>query len=104
MEDLFASQKKTLAERMEALEHKLNRVLKDARTLRAENQALQEERRQLRQTIDRQREDSLALQKQIKSSVIAMTMAAGTDEASALRKQIDHYVAEIDRCIEHLKE
>lgn len=103
MEDLFAGQKRSLAERLELLELKLNKVLKEGRTLKAENQALHEERRQLRQTIDRQREESLALQKQIKSSVIAGSMAAGVDEATALRQRIDQYIEEIDRCISHLK-
>ena len=104
MEDLFASQRKSLAERMDTLEAKINKVIKQNRVLQAENTTLQEERRQLRQTIDRQRDESLALQKQIKSSVIAVSMTAGTDEASALRQKIDTYVAEIERCIAHLEE
>ena len=104
MDDLFAAQKRSLAERLESLEHKLNKILKESRTLKAENQALLEERRQLRQTVDRQREESVALQRQIKSSVIAGSMAAGTDEATALRQRIDAYVAEIERCIAHLQQ
>jgi uncharacterized protein YlxW (UPF0749 family) len=104
MEDLFASQRRTLGDRLEALEVKITKVLKQNRALQSENATLQEERRQLRQTIDRQREDSLAMQKQIKSSVIAVSMATATDEISGLREKIDTYVAEIERCIAHLEE
>jgi uncharacterized protein YlxW (UPF0749 family) len=104
MEDLFSDERKTLAVRLDALEAKLQKVLKENRALRTEKGQLLEERRNLRQTIDRQREDSLALQKQIKSSVIAASMTAGKDEVGALRDRIDAYVAELDKCIAVLQE
>jgi|GEM_PF-1815102 len=103
MEDLFAEDRKNLPQRLDHISLKLSKVLKENRTLRAERSQLQEERRTLRQTIDRQREDSLALQKQIKSSVIAVSMTAGKDEVAALRDQIDAYVAELDRAIATLQ-
>jgi chromosome segregation ATPase len=104
MEDLFSSERKTLPDRLEALEGKLHKLVRENRTLRSERMALQEERRTLRQTIDRQREESVALQKQIKSSVIAASMTVGQDEVSALKNRLDAYVEELDRCLAVLEE
>jgi uncharacterized protein YlxW (UPF0749 family) len=104
MEDLFTGERKTLPERLEVLEGKLHKLVRENRNLRNERTALQEEKRTLKQTIDRQREESLALQKQIKSSVIAASMTVGQDEVGALKARLDAYVQELDRCLAVLEE
>ena len=93
-----------VTEKVEAVEKKLVKLVKEYRAMREENRELVEERRQLRATVDKQREDLKHFQNQIKSSIVASTIAAGDGEAGALRDKIDEYVKEIDRCIAHLTE
>ena len=92
-----------LADRLEQLDRKLTRLLKELRQTKDDNRALVEERRTLRQTIDRQREDARALQAQVKASPLLAGLPAGADGAQ-LRARIDAYILEIERCISHLTE
>lgn len=104
MENLFKTEPASLPDRMEAVELKMGKLVKEYRALREENRELVEERRQLRATVDKQREDLKHFQNQIKSSMIVSTIAAGNGEAGALRDKIDEYVKEIERCISHLSD
>lgn len=92
----------SLADKAEAVERKLLKLVKEFRAIREENRQLTEERRQLRATVDKQRDEIKHFQNQIKSSIVASTIATGDGEAGALRNKIDEYVKEIERCIAHL--
>lgn len=92
----------TLAQQLETMDARIQKLGKEFRHLKEDNARLAEERRQLRATVDKQREELKALQGQIKNSVIQISM--GDSEAGSIRKQIDAYVEEIDRCIAHLAE
>jgi flagellar motility protein MotE (MotC chaperone) len=94
-----------LPDRLALLDVKLKAVLAELRQLKEERTELLDERRQLRQTIDRQREDIRTYQQQMKDSAIASTLAdVDGQTVLALRMKIDQYVAEIDSCLAHLAE
>lgn len=101
-ENLLKHDGASLTDKAEGVERKLLKLVKEYRAIREENRELTEERRQLRATVDKQREDIKHFQNQIKSSMIVSTIAASDGEAGALRNKIDEYVKEIERCIAHL--
>lgn len=94
----------SLDEKTNQVDQQLQRLVREMRQARDDNKILLEERRQLRSTVEKQREEIRHFQEQIKSSMIVSAMAAGDGEADAMRYRIDEYVKEIERCIAHLSE
>ena len=94
----------SLEEKANQVEFQIQRLAREMRQVRDDNKILLEERRQLRSTVEKQREEIRHFQEQIKSSMIVSAMAAGDGEADAMRYRIDEYVKEIERCIAHLSE
>ena len=94
----------SLEEKANQVEFQIQRLAREMRQVRDDNKILLEERRQLRSTVEKQREEIRHFQEQIKSSMIVSAMAAGDGEAEALRYRIDEYVKEIERCIAHLSD
>jgi len=94
----------SLDNRLNNLDRQLSGLVAEVRRLRTENKQLVEDRRQLRATVDKQRDELKTVQNRVKSSIVVSTMAQGEGDASALRNRIDEYVKEIDKCIGHLSE
>lgn len=65
--------------------------------LKAQNEALQDQ-------VKQKTEQVASFQNQIKISRIAGSVGADRGDASELKKKIDDYVDEIDKCIAHLSQ
>jgi regulator of replication initiation timing len=96
----------TLSERVHGMAQKLQTVAEHLQTLRAENSALQQTNRELN---DRLAAAATALEKaHAAKPEDAGQKRQGVDAPQPepdekLREQIEHYIAEIDKCIDWLR-
>ena len=87
---------------LSGLERKLVVLLNDHKSLKHEVTSLKTENTELRQHL-RQREEQLgSFKNQIKITKIVDNIHPEDGSVSELRKTVDDYIREIDKCIAHL--
>jgi len=89
---------------LQSLERKITLLLNEHKNLKSFNDQLQQEKNALEDQLLLRNEQLQSFQNQIKISKIAGSVGADRREASELKKKIDEYVNEIDRCITHLSQ
>ena len=97
------SQEKLTTE-LHSLERKINLLLNEHSSLKASINDLKAQNGQLHGQLKSKDEQIAGFQNQIKISKIASSVGADRGDASNLKKKIDEYVDEIDRCIAHLSQ
>jgi predicted nucleic acid-binding Zn-ribbon protein len=93
-----------LKEKMEALERKLFKLVKEHRALKEELADVQKEKKELEAIVEKQKEELKNFQNKFKISKIVSTIATESHDAGRIRLIIDEYIREIDKCIAHLSE
>lgn len=91
-------------ESLDELERKLRILLGRYEQMAAELRAERAQNQQLKLTVDKQRETIRSFQNQVKVSNIVASIAHDTPASDALRRTIDGYLQEIDRCIAYLSD
>ena len=87
---------------LNGLERKMVVLINDHKSLKHEVNSLKSENSDLKQSL-RQREDQLTgFRNQIKITKIADNIHPEDGSVSELRKTVDDYIREIDKCIAHL--
>lgn len=90
-----------LKSKLATLERKLTLLLNEFGSIKNENLALQGENEELRSLIKAKDEQIFNFQNKIKISKIVNEIDEGED-SSELKRKIDDYIKEIDKCIAHL--
>lgn len=93
-----------LSNKVDSIELKVRQLAVKIERLRNENAALIVENRQLKAELDRQGGTVDALKNKLEKTqrVLAKNGEREPEHSEKLRKQIDQYIQEIDRCIEWL--
>jgi len=91
-----------LKSNLNGLERKLLVLLNDHRTLKEEVAGLKVENQELRNNLRGRDEQLLNFRNQIKITKIVDNINPEDGSVSELRKKVDEYIREIDKCIAHL--
>jgi predicted nucleic acid-binding Zn-ribbon protein len=89
---------------LQSLERKLTLLINEKKNLKSQYLQLEQEKRDLEAQLEAKNDQVQSFQNQIKISKIAGSVGADRRDASELKKKIDEYVNEIDRCIAHLSQ
>ncbi len=89
---------------LQTLERKLILLINEQKNLKSKNILLEQQKRELEEQLKHRNDQLHSFQNQIKISKIAGSVGADRKEASELKKKIDEYIGEIDRCIAHLSQ
>ncbi|TRX49219.1 hypothetical protein FNH22_27640 [Fulvivirga sp. M361] len=90
-----------LKSHLSTLERKLNLLLKEHRSSKDHIASLQQENDELRSFLKAKDEQIASFQNKIKISKIVREIDSDED-TSELKRKIDEYIKEIDKCITHL--
>ena len=90
-----------LKSQLATLERKLTLLLSEYNSIKDQNLALEGENEELRSLIKVKDEQIFNFQNKIKISKIVNEIDEGED-SSELKRKIDDYIKEIDKCIAHL--
>lgn len=93
-----------LTTELQSLERKINLLLTEHNSLKASITDLKGQNSTLQEQLKVKDQQLSSFQNQIKISKIAGSVGADRGDASNLKKKIDEYVNEIDRCIAHLSQ
>ncbi len=84
------------------LERKLALLLDKHKSMKEEVGLLKEENNELKQVLKQKGEQLSSFQNQIKISKIVGEIDSDGKDATELKRKIDDYIKEIDKCIVHL--
>ncbi|UII27115.1 hypothetical protein LVD15_01430 [Fulvivirga maritima] len=87
---------------LQTLERKINLLLGDHKALKLEISKLQEENQELHTVLKQKDEQINNFQNKIKISKIVNNIDTEEGNTSELKRKIDDYIKEIDKCIVHL--
>ncbi|HEY8402468.1 MAG TPA: hypothetical protein VIK89_14470 [Cytophagaceae bacterium] len=93
-----------LLKKLEALEDKVKRLVKEHDSVLAQNKELEEENQNLRLLVLQQEEEIKNFQNQYKISKIVTSITEGAQDTAEMRLKINEYIKEIDKCIANLSE
>ena len=85
-----------------SLERKLNLVVQDYSSMKEELRILKGENTSLKDVIKGKEQQISDFQNKIKISKLVDSIGADENDGSELKKKIDDYIKEIDKCIVHL--
>ena len=94
-----------MTQQLENIEQKVRQLVEAMTALRQQNAALSKENNKLKAELEAQQERTGELTERLTNSQQALAGQRGDDSESnqKLRKQIDQYINEIDKCIEWLQ-
>ncbi|QSE97399.1 DUF3450 domain-containing protein [Fulvivirga lutea] len=84
------------------LERKLVLLIDKYKTMKTEVELLKEQNGELKDLLKQKDAQVSSFQNQIKISKIVDEIDSGGEDATELRRKIDDYIKEIDKCILHL--
>ena len=86
------------------LERKVQLILNENKRLRDELSQRDSENMVLKSKLDDQQVNLSSFQNQMKMSKIVSNTTVSAEESAELKRQIESYIKEIDKCIAHLAE
>ncbi|MBK9014328.1 MAG: hypothetical protein IPM82_09665 [Saprospiraceae bacterium] len=94
-----------MTQQLENIEQKVRQLVEAMTALRQQNAVLSKENNKLKADLEAQQERTGELTERLTNSQQALVGQRGDDSESnqKLRKQIDQYINEIDKCIEWLQ-
>ncbi len=94
-----------MTQQLENIEQKVRQLVEAMTALRQQNAVLSKENNKLKADLEAQQERTGELTERLTNSQQALAGQRGDDSESnqKLRKQIDQYINEIDKCIEWLQ-
>lgn len=92
-------------QQLDHIELKIRQLLEELKWLRQENAILRKENNQLNADLETQHERIGELTERLTNSQRVLSQQRGdvSESSQKLRKQIDQYITEIDKCIEWLQ-
>ncbi len=94
-----------MTEQLENIEKKVLRLIEELNAVRERNQALSVENKKLKAELGSHEERAGELTQRLTNTQQALGQQRGdtTESSQKLRKQIDQYISEIDKCIAWLQ-
>lgn len=94
--------KDQLKANLSSLERKINLLIGDYRNMKLELGQLKNENDELKSLVREKEQQISSFQNKIKISKIVNEIDTGEGNTSELKRKIDDYIKEIDKCIAHL--
>lgn len=94
--------KDQLKANLSSLERKINLLIGDYKNLKLELSQLKNENDELKSLVRDKEQQISSFQNKIKISKIVNEIDTGEGNTSELKRKIDDYIKEIDKCIAHL--
>ena len=94
--------KDQLKANLSSLERKINLLIGDYKNLKLELNQLKNENDELKSMVRDREQQISSFQNKIKISKIVNEIDTGEGNTSELKRKIDDYIKEIDKCIAHL--
>lgn len=91
-----------LKSNLSGLERKIVVLINEHKTLKEEINSLKSENQELKQAVKGRDEQLANFKNQIKITKIADNISPEDTNISDLKKKVDEYIREIDKCIAHL--
>jgi len=85
-----------------SLERKLSLLIKEHRSLKENLRQLQEENSNLKGALGEKQDQLLGFQNKAKISKLVYNIRAEESDTAELKRKLDDYIREIDKCIAHL--
>ncbi|MCB9052529.1 MAG: hypothetical protein H6556_24100 [Lewinellaceae bacterium] len=94
-----------LSEQIESIELKVRQLALKMERIQRENAALQEDNKQLKAELDRQKGTAGALKDKLEKTqrVLDLQREEQPEHSTELKDQLDQYIQEISQCIEWLR-
>ncbi len=93
-----------LKSNLNGLERKILMLLNDHRNMREELKNLKNENQAMRQSLQGRDQQLESFKNQIKITRIADRIQPENGDVTELKKKVDDYIREIDKCIAHLSQ
>ena len=87
---------------LNALERKLSLLIKDHQLLKEQVQGLLEENQELKTIVAQKEEQLTGFHNKVKIGKLVNNIEAEKHDSAELKKKLDDYIKEIDKCIAHL--
>ncbi len=89
---------------LNGLERKIMMLLNDHKTLKDEMRSIKLENHELRTDLRKREEQVSNFKNQIKITKIVDNINPGDESISELKRKVDEYIREIDKCIAHVSQ
>ena len=96
-------EKESLLIELLSLERRIKILLLEFKSAKNEAEGLKNENQRLKILLEEKEHHVESFQSQINMSTIGKYLVTSESEPTKLKVKIDEYIAEIDRCIDHLK-
>ncbi len=98
-------EKEDLQSQLTSLEKKIHKLILKCNTLKKEHDRVVEENIVLKETIKQQQEEIENFKSQEKlGNIVAASITATAENRVGLKKKLNEYIDEVDKCIAHLSE
>ena len=87
---------------LNSLERKLSLLIKDHQLLKEQARGLQEENQELKMFVAQKDEQLTGFHNKVKIGNLVSNIEADNSDSVELKKKLDDYIKEIDKCIAHL--
>jgi chromosome segregation ATPase len=87
---------------LNGLERKIQMLLSERQSMRTEIESLKVENQDLRSAVKNREEQISGFQNQLKLAKLVDRIHPDDGSASEMKKRVDEYIREIDKCIAHL--
>ncbi|WP_299458542.1 hypothetical protein [uncultured Microscilla sp.] len=88
-----------LKKRLDLFERKMQKLIVKTTTLKKEMERVVEENINLKATVRKQKEELDNFQNQENFTKLVASILTGTEDTNGLKKRLDEYIEEIDKCI-----
>lgn len=88
-----------LKKRLDLFERKMQKLIVKTTTLKKEMERVVEENINLKATVRKQKEELDNFQNQENFTKLVASILTGTEGTNGLKKRLDEYIEEIDKCI-----
>ena len=95
----FLMEDQELKERLDLFERKMQKLIVKTTTLKKELDRVVEENITLKDTVRKQKEELDNFHNQEKFTKLVASILTGADGANGLKKRLNEYIEEIDKCI-----
>jgi phage shock protein A len=91
-----------LKSNLNGLERKIQMLINEHKSLKEEVKGLKSENQELKSTVKAREEQLSGFHNQLKITKLADSLYPEDGSVSELKKKVDEYIREIDKCIAHL--
>lgn len=91
-----------VANELNALERKLSLLIKDHQLLKEQVRGLREENQELKNVVTNKEDQLTGFHNKAKIGKLVSNIEADENDSAELKKKLDDYIKEIDKCIAHL--